>query len=67
MTQMTQSTIFNISLDIVQLGLLLGSVDPETHVLCELYNIDVVLLLKEFVFFKKKYYHGYLNDSKFGR
>ena len=40
-TQMTQSTIFNISLDIVQSRLLLGSVDLETHVLCELYNIDV--------------------------
>ena len=40
---MTQSTIFNICKDIVQLVLLLGSVDPETHVLCELYNIDVVL------------------------
>ena len=53
MTQMTQSTIFNISLDIVQLRLLLGSVDPETHVLCELYNIDVLLLLKKFFFFKK--------------
>ena len=50
---MTQSTIFNISLDIVQLGLLLSSVDPETHVLCELYNNDVVFLLKKFVFIKK--------------
>ena len=50
---MTQSTIFNISLDIVQLGLLLGSVDPQTHVLCEVYNIDIVLLLKKFVFKKK--------------